>query len=172
MSATISLSEAHVFTALRNFLLAVLPTGMEVIQTQDNGVPMPAGPFVAMNNIGIKRLSTNKNTYDTTAQTKGIEVPTMYSVQLDFYGPSADSSAAIVQALFRDDVGVHLFTDSVVPLYADDPQQMTLINGEQQFEQRWRVEVAMQYNPVVTMPQGSATALNVGLVSTDAAYPP
>jgi len=49
---------------------------------------------------------------------------------------------------------------------------MTLINGEQQFEQRWRVEASMQYNPVVTMAQGSATALNVGLVSTDAAYPP
>lgn len=172
MSAIISLSETHVFTALRNFLLAVLPAGMEVVQTQDNGVPMPTGPFVAMNNIGIKRLSTNKAIYDNTAQTKGMEVSTMYSVQLDFYGPVADSCAAIVQTLFRDEVGIRLFSDSVVPLYADDPQQMTMINGEQQFEQRWRVEVCMQYNPVVTMPQQSATAAKVGLVNVDAIYPP
>ena len=46
------------------------------------------------------------------------------------------------------------------------------MNAEQQFENRWTIDVVMQANQVVTVPQQFASALNVELIEVDATYPP
>ena len=57
---TISILENDIFTALRTFILSVLPSGTEVIQGQDNLVSMPTSSgFVTMTPAGLKRLNTN-----------------------------------------------------------------------------------------------------------------
>ena len=57
-------SEGDVFTALRAFLLSVLPVGIEVVAAQDNDVSEPAeADFVTMNAVTRERLSTNSTTY-------------------------------------------------------------------------------------------------------------
>lgn len=168
-------SEVDVFTALRAFLLAVLPAGAEVVQAQNNGVPMPAGGFVAMNNIGIKRLSTNVDTYTpgtSNPGAKSLQTSVQYTVQLDFLGPTADQWAMTAQTMFRDEAGVALFPANVVPLYADDPIQIPLINAEQQYEQRWKLTAELQINPVYSNSQDFAGALKPTLVEIDAVYPP
>ena len=159
---SISLSQADVLTALRAALLSLL-TGYEVVQAQDNGVPMPTGPFIAMTVHAIQRLSTNVDTYAGSPSIKSIETDTRFDVDLDIYGPLAGDAAATIQAVLRDEAGVALFPTTVVPLFADDPMQMPLITGEQTYLQRWKVTVALQYNPVVTLPQDSALALTIGL---------
>jgi hypothetical protein len=73
MSITLSLTEVQIFTALRSFLLSVLPTGIEVVKAQDNRVPEPAGTnFVTMTPILRERLETNVDTYADTAFTGSI----------------------------------------------------------------------------------------------------
>lgn len=63
MSATLSLTESQTITALRLFLLSVLPAGTEVVKGQDNRVSEPVGPnFVTMTPLLKSRLSTNINT--------------------------------------------------------------------------------------------------------------
>jgi hypothetical protein len=136
---------------------------------------MPLGAFVAMNNVGLSRLSTNTDTYIdpvTTTGTKNASYDIEYTIQLDFYGASAADWAMIVQTLFRDEYGISLFPTNIVPLYADDPIQMALIDGEQQYEQRWIVKSVLQYNPVVSTPQDFAAQLAIGLNNVDAVYPP
>ncbi len=174
MTIAISLTDADVFTALRTFLVAVLPAGTEIVQSQDNAVPMPAGAFVAMNNIGAKRLATNSDGYTPGSVNPGsmaITTPTQYTMQLDFYGPSAASWAMTVQSLFRDDFGVAQFPATVQPLYADDPVQMPLITGEEQWLQRWRLSAVMQIDPTLTAPQDFAGALAIGLTEVTTKYP-
>ena len=174
MPIAISLSSTDVFTALRAFLLAVLPAGTEVVQTQDNGVPMPAGPFVAMNNSGVKRLATNVDSGTPGASNPGgwsITTPTQFTMQLDFYGPTASAMAMTVQAMFRDETGLALFPATVQPLYCDDPMQIPLVTGEQQWLERWRVSAVMQIDPSVTTTQDFAGALDIGLVDVTTAYP-
>lgn len=47
-------------TALRKFLLGVLPAGVEVVEGQDNRVPEPkAADFVVMTMVRYQRLATN-----------------------------------------------------------------------------------------------------------------
>lgn len=169
MSATISITDDDVFKAMRAFLTSVLPADVEVVQLQDDGVPMPQGPFVGMNNGSNKRLATNSRTYGATSA--AILTPSAYTMALDFYGPDAGSYAATVQALFRDYVGADLFPSNIRPLYADDPIQIPLITGERTWEQRWRLEAVMQTNTVVTISQQTANAVRVGLIEVDGAYP-
>ena len=64
MSLAPSPSRDDYYTALRAFLLTILPDGIEVVQKQDNRVPQPTGfDFVTLNEVGRRRLSTNVTTY-------------------------------------------------------------------------------------------------------------
>lgn len=168
MSVTTSITDDDVFTALRTFLISIVPSGVEVIQNQDNGVPMPDGPFATMNNVGQRRLATNVTAYDSAGQTKAVEADTEYTMQVDLYGPDSGAWATAVQTLFRDPYAVDMFPDNIKPLSADDPIQIPLINAENCWEQRWRVRCVMQTCPVITLPQQSATAAHIDLYVVDA----
>jgi hypothetical protein len=240
MSVALSLTEAQIFTALRSFLLSVLPAGIEVIKAQDNRVPEPAGAnFVTMTPILRERLETNVDTYSDTAFTgsiagstltvtnislgaitagaqllgnnlaantvvtalgtgtggvgtytvspsqtlasqtiaAGVEYllqPIKFTAQLDVHGPASADNTQIITTLFRDDYAVEQFASSgfdVTPLYHSEPHQMPFENGEQQIEGRWVVDVVMQCNPVVTVPQQFASALTAELIDVDVQYP-
>jgi hypothetical protein len=55
-------TQSAVQTVLRAFLLSVLPSGVEVIEGQDNRVPEPQGnDFVVMTTIRRERIETNND---------------------------------------------------------------------------------------------------------------
>ena len=57
-------TDSQIFTALRTFLLGVLPPGVDVLQAQANRVPEPAGTdFVLMTPLRRERLETNVDSY-------------------------------------------------------------------------------------------------------------
>lgn len=71
-------SQSAVLTALRSFLLAILPTGVEVIQAQDNRVPEPkAADFVTMTPLFQQRLSTNIDSFGDVSFTGSIAGATL-----------------------------------------------------------------------------------------------
>lgn len=158
--------------AVRTFLLSLFPTGVEVVRGLDNSVPMPAGPFIQFTPTAQAALSTNHSVLDTPTQQRTVKTPTRYNVQFDCYGPlSSDYATQIVQ-MWRDQYGCDMLATIGAPLYCTDPTQVPLINGEENYEQRWTLTALLQFNPVVTVPQQSATALGVELVSVDAEFPP
>lgn len=228
MSASISLSERQTLTALRSFLLSVLPAGIEVIRGQDNRVSEPEGDdFVTMTPILRTRLETNVAAYDDASYTgsisgsemtvtevaigaiavgdpvfgvgvaastvvnaitsgtggvgtytvapsqtiasqalasgtRSILQPVQVTVQIDIHGPSSPDNSQIITTLLRDEYATDFFSTTgfdVTPLYADDPRQMPFSNGEQQIENRWVVNAALQCNPVLTIPQQFADEL-------------
>lgn len=165
-----SLNDAAPFIAVRAFLLSVLPTGVEVIQAQDNGVPMPLGPFVAMNATRLTRLSTNYDAWTDT--TRATVTDSQLVMQLDFYGPDSGAQATIAQTMFRDATAADAFPANIRPLSADDPVQLPLINAEGQFEQRWKLEALLQIKPAVTLDQQSALEAAIGIKSVDVEYQP
>jgi hypothetical protein len=79
-------------------------------------------------------------------------VPTEWTVQLDFHGPLSADNAMRAAALFRAEFGVDAFIASgfdVTPLYCGEPHQAPFVNGEQEIEYRWSLDVVMQLNPVI-----------------------
>src|SRR5713226_8903203 len=62
--ATISLTETQGFTALRSFIIGVLPAAVEVFQGQENRVPEPAGAdFIVMTSLRQERLGTTETDF-------------------------------------------------------------------------------------------------------------
>ncbi|MCS6499042.1 hypothetical protein NYD60_03335 [Burkholderia thailandensis] len=179
MPVTISITESQVFTALRSFLLGILPAGVEVVKAQGNGVGEPVGgDFVVMNSIASPRIATNVEGYTdpgTNPGTRNSMQAIEARLQLDVHGPNSGDNAAIISTLFRSEYACIQFATvnpDIQPLYCENPRQMPFINGENQFEQRWIIELALQYNPITQTPQDFADEVIPQIVSVDAAYPP
>lgn len=160
------ITKSQVFTALRSFLLLVVPSA-EVIQGQDNRVPMPKDNFIAMVPHSQERLATNITEYVMNVEQpddKNLLQKIKYGIQVDCYSPLSSDWATAISTAFRDSFAVEQFEEfqpGVTPLYCDDPKQVPFINAEMQYEKRWMVMVYVQYDPTVTVPAQLATELSV-----------
>jgi hypothetical protein len=100
---------------------------------------------------------------------------TRVAIQLDFHGEASTDNTQIVMSLFRDAYACDFFTAAgydIQPLYVSEPQQAPFINGEDQYEDRWTLDVVVQANPTVSTPQQFADTLSAGLIGVGAAFPP
>ena len=85
MSVSLSITESNILTALRSFLLGVLPAGIEVIRGQGNRVPEPPGAnYVVMTPILRDRLSTNIDSSQDAVFTGSISGKTMTITAVGF----------------------------------------------------------------------------------------
>lgn len=77
-ASAVTPNQSALFEALRAFLLAVLPAGTDVQQSQANRVAEPIGPnFVLMTPIRRERLATNLDGYRDATFTGSIDGETM-----------------------------------------------------------------------------------------------
>lgn len=155
-----SITEDAMMTALGNFLEAIMPPDTPVSQGQPNRVPMPIGEnFVIMTPGSRTSLSTSYHDnvdLGPDGEISGhVNVQRQMStdIQIDLYGPNSGNNAQCVVNLFRDDFAV-TFLDpyGIAPLYCNDGNQMPLVNGEFQYEQRWTIMATLQLNPYVSTP--------------------
>lgn len=162
----------QIFIGLRALIMGLVP-GIEVVQGLGNGVPMPDGQFIAMTDAGKTRLSTNVSTYDIGLEERSILQATEYRIQLDCYGPNSSDHSTVLMIMLRDQYACDVLAEyGVQPLYATEPTHSALVNGEENYEQRWMLTAVLQFNPVVTLSQQYADQLNADLVSVDATFPP
>lgn len=176
MPLPISLTTTNVYTSLRAFVLGIVPAGVEVVQGLDNrtAMPPPSPGFVCMTANLLIPLRTPVELWDMADPDPNaidIEQGTQIRVQLDCYGAASGDWAAQLMTLLRTDYGVRALAPVLAPLYADNPVQAALVNGEEQYEQRWIVGANLQYNPVVTIPMEFADTAEVNLINVDERYP-
>lgn len=176
MSATLDLRLADIYTKVGTFIQTVIgvdpSTGqtVTVVQGQGNRTPMPNNPFVLMQGQATGRLGTNIDAWDPTLQTQATMQKTRVKLQLDCYGPDSNAWATILSTLLRDYIGCAALAPTCQPLFTDPPFQGALIDGEEQYEERWTVMAYVQYNPVTTFAQQSATAVQVSVINVDERY--
>lgn len=153
-------------TALWTFLSVMFPD-IEVIEAQQNRVSPPRGAFIMMTPIAKERLSTNLRTYtDTKKQkTQNTIMPTQYTIQVDFYGAGSADRVQTFCTLFFDYYASDSFPENVRPLFATDPQQIPVFFGEKQYVERWKTEVKIQINPVVSTPMDFFTDVDVSVIT-------
>jgi hypothetical protein len=78
MAITLSINEVQIFTAMRNFLLNILPAGIEIVRGQVNRVPEPtSNDFVVMIPTFQERLTGNVDLYNTVLFTGSIAGTTL-----------------------------------------------------------------------------------------------
>jgi len=124
--------------------------------------------------VGTYSLNVSAEITSTVfyAGVKTAMAPSEYRLQLDFHGPLGDQNAQIASTMFRDEYACSLMPPDVQPLYADDPKQIPFINGERQYENRWTLDLMLQTNQTVIVPQQFADQLFAGLINVDVVYPP
>lgn len=101
-------------------------------------------------------------------------------VQCDFHAAdnTASDMAQTVATALRDEYGVNFFAaldaplNGVVPLHADDPRYMPFVNDQEQWEWRWVLDVHLEVEQIVTVPQTYADSATIDVIDVDAAYPP
>ena len=158
-----------VIEALASFIAPFVGDNPEspqfVLRAQQNRVPMPLTGFVELRELFEMDLETPTVVNNGAADVlqAAIATPTRFDVQIDFYGPSAGDWCKAVKAVFRTDYAVSQFPDGMAPLYCSDGTQAPLITGEAQYENRWILTATLQYNPVVSVPQQSATSLKTSI---------
>jgi len=171
---TPSITETQIFTALREFILSVV-ADCEVIRLPNNRTAMPKGAFVAMSPGSNAALSTNVTTYDGENNQRDILRASQFSAQIDCYGAGSSEMATAISMLLRDQYACDKFAESgldMQPLYAGEPHQMPLVDGEAKYEERWTFEAVLQINPKLTVSQDYADSLEIKLVNVNLAYPP
>lgn len=156
---TPSITQSQAFTALRSFILGILPAGAEVIQGQGNRVPAPASDnFVVMTIDRREGMARPVRDYDAVAGTETVGRSTTLRFQLDVYGASAGDNAQVIHTIMNDASGVEMIASAfaslgisgLTPLFCRDPQQMPAVFGEQQYTQRWMIACALHGNITVT----------------------
>lgn len=173
---TPSITESNVVEALGLFLQNILPNGTTVVRGQQNRVAEPAGTnFAVMWPLSQERIATNTDSYTSTL--RNVVYAMKVTVQVDIHGVASAENAVLLSTLARDEYGVNFFASETIgslgiqPLYASDPRQMPYQDGEQQMEEKWTVEVTLQSNPVIAVPQDSANQLEVQTIKNATTYP-
>lgn len=184
MPSTVTPIADDIYAAVGAFIADQLGlvVGVSVVQGYPNRVAMPDVPFVLMTATAKKRLGTNSISWQNPDPNVDPPIPPptsinyrqpqMMTMQLDCYGPAASEWSDILSTLLRSSVGCDALAPNCQPLYADDPVRLPLTNAEDQYEDRWKVTLQLQYNAVVVAPQQFADTLEVTLIEVDAAYPP
>lgn len=93
--------------------------------------------------------------------------PVQYTLQLDVHGPSGAEVVQVIATLMRDLVGVRRLREllpAASPLYCGDPRQVPFINAEQQYENRWTVDLVLQVDETLRLPQDFADDLVIQTV--------
>lgn len=100
--------------------------------------------------------------------------PTQITVQLDVHGPLSADNVQMITTAWRDQYAYDSLAASgsnVAPLYAGEPRQMPYLNGEQQIEERWTVDIMLQANIVTTVSAQLGTQAAVGTNNVDVVFP-
>jgi hypothetical protein len=170
MNYVASITIDEVIEALADVLAPFCP-GAEIVRGQVNRTPQPRNPCVILTEIGLTDLQVPSAFTDPSDQETTLSGPQRIGIQIDFYGSKAGEWCSTAKQVLRSAYGFANMPDDIKPLYTDDGRQAPLISGEQQYETRWILMAALQYNPVSTVPQPTATALQIDeIVAADINY--
>lgn len=96
--------------------------------------------------------------------TSTIQQSRLYMMQLDFYGEQAFNRANQVGVMWRSNYTTNELK-TIQPLYANQVRNMEFINEQDQYEKRFLLEIALQYNPHYTYTEQSDTDISKILIS-------
>jgi len=95
-------------------------------------------------------------TYNNADNISTIQNSRAFMMQLDFYGEQAFNRANQVAVMWRSAYTTNEL-QTIQPLYNNQVRNMEFINEQDQYEKRFMLEIALQYNPHYTYVEQSDT---------------
>lgn len=160
----LSIDHRELYREIRSFLLGLFPdASRQIVQALQNNNPLPENAVV-MQILFSRNMDESVTTYAVPTDVEGGAAHVQNSVdtrlQISFYGPKAQERSRVVYTLWKN----HYGTENMVvcqPLYVNSYDRRPYINDSNQYEDRWILDVALQYNPQVTYAQDFAESAGV-----------
>lgn len=156
-AATLLPTEDDTFDALFGWIAKVLdlPDNTDqIVKGFQNLSATPNGSYVVVSPGIMQRQDFGRRYYAPDDSQAVQEAHLTYSYQVDCYGAAGPTWASVLSVAWRSMWGVdNLVPPVLVPLYADAPQQLNIVNSEGQFEQRFMIRLFGQVNQTVGLPQ-------------------
>lgn len=160
--AELSVTHQEIYKDVRKFLLGLNPGAeKQIIHAAQNNQPLPKNAVV-MQIMFSKNLDfavvTNFPPTEAAIQ-NSVEV----RMQVDFYGESAEARSRIMANLWRTGYTCDLLT-TCQPLYVQSHDRHIYVNDSNQYEDRWIIDLGLQYNPQVTVAQDFTDRAGVTII--------
>lgn len=157
--AQLNISNQDLYREIRLFLLGLFPGATsQIIQSAQNNQPLPNNAIV-MQVLFDSNMDESVTTYNPPNEAM-VQNSVEVRVQIDFYGAMAESRSRIVANLWKNYYG----TDNMEickPLYVQSRQRHPYINDSNQYEDRFILDLGLQYNPEITHAQDFAEDASV-----------
>ncbi|WP_392430519.1 LIC_12616 family protein [Edwardsiella piscicida] len=153
----IDLTVDNVIDVLADF---VEPIAGECKQAQANRVPMGKGQFCILTPLRFERLSTtrsiNQDTGAPSTSAMGWTEVRRVDIQVDIYGDGAGDRAVTLETVFSSGYAydkIKAIDERVAPLYSTAAIQAPMIDAEQQWQERWTLDVSLQVHMTASFPE-------------------
>lgn len=141
-----TVTHADIYKEVRAYLLGLFSCPPEtLIQGYQNGSPLPENAVV-MTILFEHSFDVSSNYYDLINEITTVQQSVEVTMQLDFYGVEASTRSRMVSNLWKNPYTTVRLTNCQ-PLYSKDPRRTVLVNEKSIYEDRWSVDVLLQYNP-------------------------
>lgn len=145
---TVDTTEIDIFRALGDYVKAAVGAQHnEIVLTPTGNNPLPYNAVV-MHIIDEVNMDTQTTKYDEENGKAYVSRSVQARVQLDFYGSMAGQRSRIIDSLWRTNYSVDTIK-TLTPLFVNSRHRDPYINDSQAYENRWILDLALQYNPVV-----------------------
>lgn len=152
-AAMATVTHEDIYTEVRSYLIGLF--SCPVVRGYQNNSPLPADGIV-MTVISERDFDYASNYYtesdDEDIYSVDIQKSVEVVMQLDFYGVESQKRVRHVANVWQSEFSTNKLV-KCQPLYSKQPMQMQYINEKNQYEQRWMLEVLLQYNPCFTHDQ-------------------
>jgi len=165
---TPSITTDQVFTGLAAWLSDALGlvAGTTVLQELQNRAAAPAGGFVNMLHKAQKRLAGNEVDYSPTAGTTTTTQATEFAIQVDAYGAASGDWASIIATMWASPLAIDFLASyGITPLWADNPLELSIVDSEDEFEERWITVLHLQYAPSMTASAQFCEAAHINVIN-------
>lgn len=150
--AELNVTQDEIYKDVRKFLLELFPgSEKQIIKSAQNNQPLPNNAVVmqVLFTNNLDQAVTTTLPPDAEAIQNSVEV----RLQLDFYGAMAEQRSRVVATLWRTNFACERLS-VCQPLYVQSYNRHPYINDSNQYEERWIMDLGLQYNPQVNVAQG------------------
>lgn len=152
------MNEQAIYLELWNYLTGLFNCPVE--QGLQNNTPLSQNGIVMTLLPYTQDLDQSQYTNEDGEST--IQTSKLYMMQLDFYGEQAFDRVTQCATMWRSQYTTNKL-QAIQPLYANNPRNMEFVNEQDQYEKRFLLEIALQYNPYYTYAEQSDTVVSVDI---------
>lgn len=146
------ITHRDIYIDVRNYLISLLEAEpKQVIQGYQNNSPLPLDAIV-MAITSESEIDTPATYTDEENGKLIVQQSREVVVQVDFFGKKAQERCQKVSIIWKN----YYTTEALKccqPLYAREPRRLPILNEQAMYEDRWTIELVLQYNPEVAHEQ-------------------